>query len=490
MSTFRDDGAAALDWAARYLERVGELPGARAGRAGRDPRGAAGVAARAGGAVRAPCSRDLDELLLPGSRTGSTRASSPTSRRPAPSRGSSPSCSIADAQPGRRSSGARRRRSTELEERDARLAAAAARPARAAGTATSRTRRRSRRSRRSSRRARRRPTARVVVCSEHAHSSIEKAARLLGLELRHDAGRRRLPHATPTRSTSTDACAVVATVGTTSSTVGRSRCRRSPTRAAAAGAWLHVDAAYAGSAAVCPELRGRFAGLRARRLARRQPAQVAVHADGLLASSGRAARRPPRGVQPRARVPARRREDVVSLSEYGPPLGRRFRALKLWAVLRCFGREGLQAIIREHVRLAELFERLGRATSRAGSSARRGRSRSSASAATAATRRTRRCWSASTRAARSSSRTRSSTAATCCGSRSATRARRRTTSRSPGTCCARRPRQARLAIGAATGWVGASALDELRHHLGVAADLGRARVARARAARRASPACR
>jgi hypothetical protein len=38
------------------------------------------------------------------------------------------------------------------------------------------------------------------------------------------------------------------------------------------------------------------------------------------------------------------------------PLGRRFRALKLWAVLRCYGREGLQAMIREHVRLAALFE--------------------------------------------------------------------------------------------------------------------------------------
>ncbi len=50
-------------------------------------------------------------------------------------------------------------------------------------------------------------------------------------------------------------------------------------------------------------------------------------------------------------------EEVVSLSEVSVPLGRRFRALKLWAVLRCYGREGLQAMIREHVRLAELFER-------------------------------------------------------------------------------------------------------------------------------------
>src|SRR5688572_17972402 len=49
-------------------------------------------------------------------------------------------------------------------------------------------------------------------------------------------------------------------------------------------------------------------------------------------------------------------EDALSLSEYGPALGRRFRSLKLWAVLRCYGRTGLQRVIREHVRLAELFE--------------------------------------------------------------------------------------------------------------------------------------
>ena len=54
-------------------------------------------------------------------------------------------------------------------------------------------------------------------------------------------------------------------------------------------------------------------------------------------------------------------EDVVSLSEYGVPLGRRFRALKLWAVLRCYGREGLRAVIREHLRLAALFEEWVRA---------------------------------------------------------------------------------------------------------------------------------
>jgi aromatic-L-amino-acid decarboxylase len=50
-------------------------------------------------------------------------------------------------------------------------------------------------------------------------------------------------------------------------------------------------------------------------------------------------------------------EDALSLSEYGPALGRRFRALKLWAVLRCCGRSGLQRHIRSGVSLAEMFER-------------------------------------------------------------------------------------------------------------------------------------
>jgi aromatic-L-amino-acid decarboxylase len=49
-------------------------------------------------------------------------------------------------------------------------------------------------------------------------------------------------------------------------------------------------------------------------------------------------------------------EDALSLNEYGPALGRRFRSLKLWAVLRCYGRNGLQERIRRAIELAELFE--------------------------------------------------------------------------------------------------------------------------------------
>ena len=54
-------------------------------------------------------------------------------------------------------------------------------------------------------------------------------------------------------------------------------------------------------------------------------------------------------------------EEVASLSEYTQVLGRRFRALKLWAVLRCYGRSGLQERIREHVPLASVFEEWVRA---------------------------------------------------------------------------------------------------------------------------------
>ncbi len=59
-------------------------------------------------------------------------------------------------------------------------------------------------------------------------------------------------------------------------------------------------------------------------------------------------------------------DDAVNLSELAIPLGRRFRALKLWAVLRCFGRAGLQERIREHVRLAALVRELGARRGRLG----------------------------------------------------------------------------------------------------------------------------
>jgi aromatic-L-amino-acid decarboxylase len=116
-----------------------------------------------------------------------------------------------------------------------------------------------------------------------------------------------------------------------------------------------VDAAYAGAAAVCPELRHHFAGWEC-------ADSIGVNPHKWLFTpmdcSAFFSRRPDVLRDAFSLVPEYLRvdEDVVSLSEYASPLGRRFRALKLWATLRCFGREGLQEIIREHARLAALFE--------------------------------------------------------------------------------------------------------------------------------------
>jgi aromatic-L-amino-acid/L-tryptophan decarboxylase len=197
------------------------------------------------------------------------------------------------------------------------------------------------------------PGRRVVVSSEHAHSSVDKAARLLELELRKVAVDEQF-RMRPDLVELDDACAVVATIGTTSS-ASADPVAEIADRAHDAGAWLHVDAAYAGAAAVCPELRVRFAGWeRADSVVVNPHKWLGVPTD----CSALWTRRPDAFRNAFSLVPEylRADEDVVSLSEYSQPLGRRFRALKLWAVLRCHGRSGLQERIREHVRLASLFE--------------------------------------------------------------------------------------------------------------------------------------
>jgi aromatic-L-amino-acid decarboxylase len=198
------------------------------------------------------------------------------------------------------------------------------------------------------------PGRRVVVASEHAHSSIDKAARILELELR------KVPvdeeyALRPELLDLEHACAVVATIGTTSAA------SIDPVPAVAdaceaAGTWLHVDAAYAGSAAVCPELRPLFDGWE-------RADSVVVNPHKWLATpmdcSALWTRRVDAFRDAFSLVPEYLRvsEEVVSLNEVAIPLGRRFRALKLWFVLRSLGRQGLQAMIREHVRLAAEFER-------------------------------------------------------------------------------------------------------------------------------------
>ncbi|HET9324495.1 MAG TPA: pyridoxal-dependent decarboxylase [Gaiellaceae bacterium] len=195
---------------------------------------------------------------------------------------------------------------------------------------------------------------RAVLTSEHAHSSVDKACRILELELRKvpvDSEYRLRPELLELD----DACAVVATIGTTP-TASVDPVPEVAAACKAAGTWLHVDAAYAGAAAVCPELRPFFAGWDG-------ADSVVVNPHKWLATPMDCSVLWTRRVDDFRRafslVPEYLRvsEDVVSLSEVSVPLGRRFRALKLWAVLRTFGREGIQAMIREHVRLATEFAR-------------------------------------------------------------------------------------------------------------------------------------
>jgi aromatic-L-amino-acid decarboxylase len=194
----------------------------------------------------------------------------------------------------------------------------------------------------------------VVYASEQANFSVEKAARLVGLEFRKvevdDAFRMR------TDFPLEDATAVVATVGTTGTTAVdpvpelARRCEE-------AGVWLHVDAAYAGVAAVCPELRWCLDGVE-------RADSIVVNPHKWLFTpmdcSTLWTRRPEAFVETFALEPdyLASTAAAVDLKDFGPALGRRFRALKLWAVLRHYGAEGLRELIREHVRLAQLFASL------------------------------------------------------------------------------------------------------------------------------------
>jgi aromatic-L-amino-acid decarboxylase len=192
----------------------------------------------------------------------------------------------------------------------------------------------------------------VAVCSEHAHSSVEKNARMLGMELRKVPVDEELRMRVDGYDLS-DVAAVVATVGTTSF-ASVDPVRKLAERAHEAGTWLHVDAAYAGSSWICEEERWSADGIELVDSLTVNPHKwLLVPTDCSLVWTSR----PDEWREAFTLVPEylRTSDDAYSLSEYGPALGRRFRSLKLWAVLRCYGAEALRAILREHIRLAELF---------------------------------------------------------------------------------------------------------------------------------------
>jgi aromatic-L-amino-acid/L-tryptophan decarboxylase len=205
-----------------------------------------------------------------------------------------------------------------------------------------------------------------VYCSEHAHSSVDKAVILLGLG--HDSLRRveadedfrMRPDALAAaiaddKRRGIQPMAVVATVGTTSTTsvdpIGpiADLC-------ASERIWLHVDAAYAGVAAMLPDYRWIL--------------RDAASADSLVVNphkwlftpfdlSAFYCRRMDVVRTAFSLVPEYLKTaeagEVRNLMDTGIQLGRRFRALKLWMVLRHFGAEGIRARLADHIRLAQLF---------------------------------------------------------------------------------------------------------------------------------------
>lgn len=205
-----------------------------------------------------------------------------------------------------------------------------------------------------------------IYASEQGHSSIDKASVALGLGLAgvrrvdvndgYQMDPQRLAKAiAEDRSAGILPFCVVATVGTTSCTsidpipAIADICERE-------GLWLHVDAAHGGPAAIVPEMRYVLDGCgRAHSIVVNPHKWLFVPLDlSVLYTS-----KPDVLKRAFTLVPEYLRTDtvdeVVNYMDYGIPLGRRFRALKLWFVLRYFGVDGIAERIREHIRLGRLF---------------------------------------------------------------------------------------------------------------------------------------
>jgi len=203
----------------------------------------------------------------------------------------------------------------------------------------------------------------TVYASSEAHSSIDKGVKLAGYGLEQlrrvpvDQAYALMPDAldrmivADRKAGFVPAC-VVATVGTTSSTA-IDPLRRIAEVCRRHAVWLHVDAAYAGTAAIVPELRHLFDGVEQADSFVFNPhkwmlvnfdcsAYFVRDRDALLATFK---------VTPEYLRTAEDR-DVVNFRDWGIQLGRRFRALKLWFVIRSYGLEGLRELVRKHVRLA------------------------------------------------------------------------------------------------------------------------------------------
>jgi len=206
-----------------------------------------------------------------------------------------------------------------------------------------------------------------VYCSEHAHSSVDKAVILLGLghdalaRIAADAEFRMRPELLESaiaadRAAGRIPVAVVATVGSTSST------SVDPVQDIAAicareRIWLHVDAAYAGVAAMVPGYEWILRGAQAADSLVVNPHKWLFTPFDLSVLYCRRmdVLRQAFALTPEYLKTSEGDAGVRNLMDTGIQLGRRFRALKLWMILRHFGADGLRAALTEHMRLARTF---------------------------------------------------------------------------------------------------------------------------------------
>lgn len=206
-----------------------------------------------------------------------------------------------------------------------------------------------------------------VYCSEHVHSSIDKACITLGLGTRSlckIAVNERFEMIPEALAEAIDEdikagfipICVIPTVGTTSSS------SVDPVDAIADicekhGIWLHVDTAYAGSAAIVPEMQHLFMGWeRADSIVTNPHKWLFTPFDlSVLYCRDLSILKQAFSLVPEYLKTNDDESSIKNGMDYGIQLGRRFRSLKLWFVIRYFGREGLIARIREHCRLARLF---------------------------------------------------------------------------------------------------------------------------------------
>ena len=210
----------------------------------------------------------------------------------------------------------------------------------------------------------------VAYASTQTHSSIEKAVKIAGLgreqlrlievddtfAMRPDALARQVEQ---DREAGLVPAFVCATIGTTSSNaidplpeIGKI--------AQENGLWLHVDAAMSGSAALCPEFRYLHAGLERADSYAFNPHKwmfTNFDCDCFYVADREALVRALTVLPEYLRNPATESGVVIDYRDWQVPLGRRFRALKLWFVIRHYGVEGLQHHIRQHVTLAQEFAR-------------------------------------------------------------------------------------------------------------------------------------